>query len=97
MSPVCSVYSQVLQLFPRGQLANAVKQHQAELSAKGFTSWEQFARFLVSLYQAEDSCAGQQPCRFGALEFHVVFPLEQQTTTQDSKLPARQVKASSFC
>jgi hypothetical protein len=53
MSPICSVYSQVLQLFPRGQLANAVKQHQAELSAKGFTSWEQFARFLVSLYRSK--------------------------------------------
>ncbi len=41
MTQVCSIYSQHLQLFPRGQFANAVKQHQAEFSAKGFTSWEQ--------------------------------------------------------
>ncbi len=43
MTQVCSVYSQLLQLFPRGQFAQAVKQHQAEFNAKGFTCWEQSA------------------------------------------------------
>jgi hypothetical protein len=33
MTPVCSVYSQLLQLFPRGQFAQAVKQHRAERNA----------------------------------------------------------------
>jgi Domain of unknown function (DUF4372) len=47
MTQVCSVYSQLLQLFPRGQFANAVKQHQAEFSAKEFTCWEQFVAMLV--------------------------------------------------
>jgi Domain of unknown function (DUF4372) len=46
MTPVCSVYSQLLQLFSRGQLANAFNQHQAEFSAKGFTCWEQFVAML---------------------------------------------------
>jgi hypothetical protein len=46
MTQVCSVYSQLLQLFPRGQFANAVKQHHAEFSAKGFTCWEQFVAML---------------------------------------------------
>jgi Domain of unknown function (DUF4372) len=46
MTPVCSAYSQLLQLFPRGQFANAVKQHQADFSAKGFTCWEQFVAML---------------------------------------------------
>ncbi|MFP5203945.1 MAG: DUF4372 domain-containing protein [Acidobacteriota bacterium] len=32
-----------MQLFPRGQFAQAVKQHQAEFKAKGFTCWEQGA------------------------------------------------------
>jgi hypothetical protein len=36
MTQVCSVYSQLLQLFPHGQFANAVKQHQAEFSSLAF-------------------------------------------------------------
>ena len=46
MTQVCSVYSQLLQLFPRGQFAQAVKQHQAEFGAKGFTCWVQFVAML---------------------------------------------------
>jgi len=46
MTQVCCVYSQLLQLFPRGQFNQAVKQHQAEFSAKGFTYWEQFVAML---------------------------------------------------
>ena len=40
MLQVCSVYSQLLQLFSRGQFARAVKHHQAERNAKGFSSWD---------------------------------------------------------
>jgi hypothetical protein len=46
MTPVRSLYSQLLQLFPRGQFAQAVKQHQAEFYSKGFTCWEQFVAML---------------------------------------------------
>jgi len=46
MTPVCRVYSQLLQLFPGGQFAQVVKQHQAEFNAKGFTRWEQFVAML---------------------------------------------------
>jgi hypothetical protein len=46
MTQVFSVYSQLLQLFPRGQFANGVKQHQAEFSAKGFSYWERFVAML---------------------------------------------------
>ena len=46
MTQVCSVDSQLLQLFARGQFAQAVKQHQAEFNAKGFTCWEQFVAML---------------------------------------------------
>ena len=35
MLQVCSVYSQLLQLFSRGEFARAVKHHQAERNAKG--------------------------------------------------------------
>ena len=46
MLQVCSVYSQLLQLFSRGQFARAVKHHEAERNAKGFSSWEQFVAML---------------------------------------------------
>jgi Domain of unknown function (DUF4372) len=46
MLQVCSVYSQLLQLFSREQFARAVKHHQAERNAKGFSSWEQFVAML---------------------------------------------------
>ena len=46
MTPVCSVFSQLLQLFSHGQFAQAVKQHQAERNAKGFTCWGQFVAML---------------------------------------------------
>ena len=46
MTQVCSVFSQLLQLFSRGEFAWAVKQHQAERNAKGFTCWGQFVAML---------------------------------------------------
>jgi hypothetical protein len=35
MLPVCSVFSQLLQLFSRAEFERAVKQHKAERCAKG--------------------------------------------------------------
>jgi hypothetical protein len=66
MTPVCSVYSQLLQLFPRGQFAQAVKQHQAEFNAKGFTCWEQFAAMLfcqvAHMNSLREVCMGLAGC-----------------------------------
>src|SRR5258708_36117231 len=46
MLPVSSVFSQLLQLFSRREFAQAVKEHQAERCAKGFTCWGQFVDML---------------------------------------------------
>ena len=46
MYKVCSIFSQVLKLFPRGEFESAVKKHQAERHARGFTSWGQFTAML---------------------------------------------------
>jgi hypothetical protein len=66
MTQVCSVYSQLLQLFPRGQFANVVKQHHAEFSAKGFTCWEQFVAMLfcqvAHLNSLREVCLGLAGC-----------------------------------
>jgi hypothetical protein len=46
LSTVCSIFSQVLKLIPRGDFDAAVRKHQAERNAKGFTSWGQLVAML---------------------------------------------------
>jgi len=46
MNVFCSIFSQLLQLFPRIEFQRMVKKHAAERSAKGFTSWGQFVSML---------------------------------------------------
>ena len=46
MSTVCSIFSQVLKLIPRAGFDAAVRKHQAERNAKGFTCWGQFVAML---------------------------------------------------
>ena len=46
MSQVCSIFSQLLKLFPRAEFEQAVRQHRGERHARGFTCWEQFVAML---------------------------------------------------
>lgn len=46
MNVFCSIFSQLLQLFPRMEFQRMVKKHEAERSAKGFTCWGQFVSML---------------------------------------------------
>lgn len=46
MNVFCSIFSQLLQLFPRMEFQRMVKKHEAEHSAKGFTCWGQFVSML---------------------------------------------------
>ena len=66
MIQVCSVFSQLLQLFPRGEFARAVKAHQAERNAKGFTCWGQFVAMLfcqvAHLKSLREVCMGLASC-----------------------------------
>jgi hypothetical protein len=43
---VCSIFSQILQLIPRLEFESAVRQHNSERHARGFTSWGQFIAML---------------------------------------------------
>lgn len=66
MTQVCSVFSQLLQLFSRGEFARAVKQHGAERKAKGFTSWGQFVAMLfcqvAKMKSLREVCLGLACC-----------------------------------
>ncbi len=46
MSKVCSIFSQMLQLISRSGFDAAVRKHQAERHARGFSSWGQFVAML---------------------------------------------------
>ena len=45
-SQVCSIFSQLLKLFPRAEFEQAVRQHRGERHARGFTCWGQFVAML---------------------------------------------------
>ena len=46
MNRVCSIFAQLLQLFPREQFQQAVGKHKAERHARGFSCWGQFVAML---------------------------------------------------
>jgi len=46
LNRVCSIFSQLLQLFPRAEFEQAVRQHRAERHARGFSCWGQFVAML---------------------------------------------------
>lgn len=66
MNRVCSIFSQLLQVFPRGEFELAVRQHQAERHARGFSSWAQMVSMLFcQLGKAQslrEICGGLAAC-----------------------------------
>jgi hypothetical protein len=46
MNRVCSIFAQLLQLFPRQQFQQAVNQHKGDRHGRGFTCWGQFVAML---------------------------------------------------
>lgn len=66
MNRVCSIFSQILYLFPRLEFEQLVRQHQAQRHARGFTCWGQFiAMLFCQLGQAHslrEICGGLAAC-----------------------------------
>src|SRR6266568_2753497 len=62
----CSIFSQLLQLFPRTEFQKAVVATKAERHARGFTSWGQFVAMLFCQLGRADSlreiCGGLACC-----------------------------------
>jgi len=80
---VCSIFSQVLQLFSRGSFEKAVKQHKAERHARGFTSWGQFVAMLFCqvgrAHSLREICGGLACCE-GQLK-HLGVPVAPKRST----------------
>lgn len=66
MNRVCSIFSQLLQFFPRLEFEQAVRDTRAERHARGFTCWGQFVAMLFcQLGQARslrEICGGLAGC-----------------------------------
>jgi hypothetical protein len=57
LTRVSSIFSQILQLIPRLEFEPAVRQHQAERHARGFSSWGQFIVMLLCQLGMPSRCA----------------------------------------
>src|SRR6202166_984794 len=83
MYKVCSIFSQVLKLFSRGDFEKAVKEHKAERHARGFTSWGQFMAMLFCqlgrAHSLREICGGLACCE-GQLK-HVGVPVAPKKST----------------
>ena len=80
---VCSIFSQVLKLFSRGEFEKAVKEHKAERHARGFTSWGQFLAMLFCqvgrAHSLREICGGLSCCE-GQLK-HLGVPVAPKKST----------------
>jgi len=77
-----SVFSQLLQLFPRVEFQRAVKDHRAERHARGFTCWGQFVAMLFcQLGRAKSlrEICGGLACAEGKLS-HLGITVPKRTT-----------------
>ena len=83
MRQVCSMFSQMLQLIPRDQFAEAVRQHGAERHARGFTCWGQFVAMLFchlgQAHSLREICSGLA-CSEGKLR-HLGIPVAPNRST----------------
>jgi hypothetical protein len=83
MNKVCSIFSQVLKLFSRGEFEQAVQEHKAERHARGFTSWGQFMAMLFCqlgrAHSLREICGGLACCE-GQLK-HLGVPVAPKQST----------------
>jgi len=83
MTRFSSIFSQLLQLFPRLEFEQAVKEHNAERGAKGFTCWGQFVAMQFCQFGRAHSlreiCGGLASCE-GKLK-HLGIPEAPKKST----------------
>lgn len=66
MTRFCSIFNQLLQLFPRTEFQKAVNDTKAERHARGFTCWDQFVAMLFAqlgrAHSLREICGGLASC-----------------------------------
>lgn len=75
---VCSMFSQILQLFPRIEFETLVKETNAERHARGFSSWGQFVAMLFCqlgrAHSLREICYGLSTCEGKLSHLGIVAP-----------------------
>ena len=78
MPRFCSIFSQLLQLFPRTEFQKAVVATRAERHARGFTCWSQFVAMLFCqlgrAYSLREICGGLASCEGRLAHLGVTAP-----------------------
>jgi hypothetical protein len=66
MKRFCSIFSQLLELFPRVEFEQHIREHKAERHARGFSSWTQFIAMLFCqlgrAHSLREICGGLASC-----------------------------------
>ena len=83
MNRVCSIFSQLLRLFPRLEFEALVQEHTAERHARGFGCWDQFVAMLFCqlgrAHSLREICGGLACCE-GQLK-HLGVPVAPKKST----------------
>lgn len=78
MTRFCSIFSQLLQLFPRVDFQKAVAATKAERQARGFTCWDQFVAMLFCqlgrAHSLREICGGLASCEGRLAHLGVTAP-----------------------
>lgn len=79
----CSIFSQLLQLFPRLEFEQAVREHRAERHSRGFASWTQFISMLFCqlgrAHSLREICGGLASCEGKLRHLGVRHPPRRST------------------
>ena len=102
MNRFCSMFSQILQLFPRSDFELLVKETKAERHARGFTCWDQFVSMMFCqlgrAYSLREICNGLLTCagkklHLGSLKLPSVLLWPMPTNI----VPGNSTRDFSFC
>ncbi len=78
MSRFCSIFNQLLQLFPRAEFQKAVIDTRAERHARGFSCWDQFVAMLFAqlgrAHSLREICGGLASCEGKLAHLGAVAP-----------------------
>lgn len=78
MNRFCSMFSQIIKLFPRIEFERLVRETQAERHARGFSSWGQFVAMLFCqlgrAHSLREICHGLSTCEGKLSHLGIVAP-----------------------
>ena len=78
MTRFCSIFNQLLQLFPRTDFQHAVHETKAERHARGFSCWDQFVAMLFAqlgrAHSLREICGGLASCEGRLAHLGVTAP-----------------------